>query len=102
MDRNHQRAPCPGSPTVETAVLETARWVFESPSGHHFVRVAKQVKAGASKASHVRVRILPRTPFHAPLAQRQSGCFTCSGSGFRNSHGVPSLSRRLVAKARGR
>jgi hypothetical protein len=38
----------------------------------------------------VRVRITPRVPLHARLAQRQSGGPTNLRSGFRNSHRVPS------------
>ena len=46
----------------------------------------------------MQVQILRQAPIHARLAQRQSGCFTRSGSGFRNSQRVPSWSLPLKVR----
>ena len=75
---------------------------FESNHGHQIRgRGGIGTRAGLKPRS-LQVRSLSPAPFHARLAQRQSGAPTKLRSGFRNSQRAPLLPRRLVAKALGR
>lgn len=91
-DRNLHRAPWVCSPTGRDDSLRNCALGVRISPDLPIVRVAKQVKAAASKAVYVRVRILPRTPISRALSSEAERLFYMQRVGIskfsaRTNHG---------------